>query len=98
MRSGRTGNLSTTGVMAAIENSITSRGQVLELIKKLAEDVVSRGEFTSVVEALTGQIAELQERLQALAPLVGEPAAAEPVRRGRPRKNEAEAPKNEAEG
>ena len=56
VRSGRTGNLSTTGVMAAIEGAINSRSQVLGLITKMAEDVVSRAELTAMMETVMQRI------------------------------------------
>ena len=61
MRSGRSGNLSVSDVMTAIESAITSRGQVPGLIQKLAEDVIDRGEFMSVVESLLKRIDALEQ-------------------------------------
>ena len=61
VRSGRTGNLSVSGVLTAIESAITSRGQVPGLIQKLSEDVINRAEFLSVIDTLVQQIAILEQ-------------------------------------
>ena len=61
MRSGRTGNLSVSGVLTAIESAITSRGQVPGLIQKLSEDVINRAEFLSVIDTLVQRIAILEQ-------------------------------------
>jgi hypothetical protein len=56
VRSGRTGNLSVTGVMDSIEKAINTRAQIPGLLTKMAEDVVSRGELMSVISDLMKRI------------------------------------------
>jgi len=61
VRSGRSGNLSVSDVMTAIESAIDSRGQVPGLIQKLAEDVINRAEFMSVMESVMKRIDALEQ-------------------------------------
>lgn len=64
MRNGRTGNLAMTGVVKSIEGAISSCGQVLELVQKLAENMVSREEFLGVASALSSRIEARQRPSQ----------------------------------
>jgi BMFP domain-containing protein YqiC len=85
VRSGRSGNLSTTGVMEAIEKAIKGRAQVPELITEMAGDVVSREEFTKVVE-------ELMIRLDALGTSADTPTPAAKKASEKPAKSKAADP------
>jgi len=59
VRSGRSGSVSVTGVMESLKKAVDSRAQVPSMVSKMGEDVVSREEFASVVQALTLQMETL---------------------------------------
>jgi hypothetical protein len=68
VRSGRSGNVSVIGVMESMKKAIDTRAQVPSMVSEMAEAVVSREEFASVVQALSLQMETL-----------GKPAAEAPA-------------------